>query len=189
MLSLSGISAGIDGAAAIRVVLLFLVTSPWLVRSWFPVNKFSDNYIKENEKSTPLVKLLYRIKKYQYVFYKHFVLHGLNISAALNNLHIAEDPHFRLFWLLLNASYVLEFFMQTLVKKKYMPQATMLQMQKVLMSASTLAALWVLQRVSVPVAVTSCLLNFVHRKHDVANTLGIALTVLALRYYAPTSLS
>ena len=30
-----------------------------------------------------LTSVLYRLKKYQYIFYKHFLLHGLNVSAAV----------------------------------------------------------------------------------------------------------
>jgi hypothetical protein len=173
----------IEGSLIIRWVLLFLVTSPWLCRSMFPVNKFSDNYMKDNDKSTALIKFLYRIKKYQYVFYKHFVLHGLNISVALNNDPVVDQSYFRLFWLLLNASYVLEFFLQTLVKKKYMRQDTMLQMQKVLMTASSLAAFWVLRHVNIPIALVSLVMNFINRKHDVMNTMLIATLAIAYKYY------
>lgn len=34
----------------LRVVLLFTVTSPWLFRHRFPINKFSDNYTKIDAK-------------------------------------------------------------------------------------------------------------------------------------------
>ena len=131
-----------------KLLLCLLATSPWLVRSWFPVNSFSANYSPGNTdpKSTWWVKILYRIKKYQYVFYKHFLLHGLNISLVLHDsvlpsgVGMAEWPAFRMYWLLLNTAYVMEFFLQTLVKKGHLKQQNMLQMQKLLMLASSIAA-------------------------------------------------
>jgi hypothetical protein len=152
-----------------RIFWALLVTSPWLIRKYFPVNHFSDNYTKIDEKSTDFIRLLYRIKKYQYVFYKHFLLHGLNLSVALYGYSIAEDRIFRLYWLLLNASYVLEFFLQSLVKKRYMSQFTMLSLQHLLMSASSFAAVSVLQLVDVRIAVASMLLNFSNRQQDMMN--------------------
>jgi hypothetical protein len=80
------------------------------------------------------------------VFYKNFILHGLNISLALCNLHrdlpppLAVSPSFRLFWLLLNTAYVMEFFLQTLVKKGHLQQQTMLAMQMLLMLTCSLSA-------------------------------------------------
>lgn len=66
-----------------KIVLYLLLTGTWLLRDKFPVNKFSDNYDKkENVKSTFLIKALYRIKKYQYVFYKHFIFFGLSLSMV-----------------------------------------------------------------------------------------------------------
>lgn len=66
----------------IKIAFLCLATAPWLIRQQFPVNKFSDNYTQNNDGT--LIAILYRLKKYQYVFYKHWLLHGLNITAALN---------------------------------------------------------------------------------------------------------
>ncbi len=66
-----------------KIILYLLLTGLWLFRDKFPVNKFSDNYNKkENVKSTFLIKTLYRIKKYQYVFYKHFIFFGLSLSMV-----------------------------------------------------------------------------------------------------------
>ena len=66
-----------------KIILYLLLTALWLVRDHFPVNKFSDNYTKkENVQSTLLIKALYRIKKYQYVFYKHFIFFGLSLSMV-----------------------------------------------------------------------------------------------------------
>lgn len=161
-----------------RIIYLLLVTSPWLLRNYFPINKFSDNYVKIDDKSTPLIRLLYRIKKYQYVFYKHFLLHGLNISVALNGYQIIDTMEFRLYWLLLNTSYTMEFFLQTLVKKRYMTQNWMLHLQKVLMLASSIAAYNVLLYVNVYVAIISMIFNFINRKHDVLNTLIISVGVI-----------
>lgn len=158
-----------------RLLLLLIVTLPWYFRSYFPINRFSDNYSQIDHQSTALVRFLYRIKKYQYVFYKHFILHGLNITVAVNSSPLASKRHFRLFWLLLNTSYVMEFFLQTLVKKRYMTQETMLALQKVLMLASTIAAANVLTEVNWLVCIISLALNFLHRKHDLLNTMIVAV--------------
>ena len=130
-----------------KLFLCLLATLPWLIRSRFPVNSFSANYSPNNTdpKSTWFVKILYRIKKYQYVFYKHFLLHGLNVSLVLQDSTssgpgFAEWPVFRMYWLLLNTAYVMEFFLQTLVKKGHLKQQSMLHMQKLLMLASSIAA-------------------------------------------------
>ena len=104
-----------------RIWLLLLVTSPWLLRDYFPVNKFSDSSKKTGE-TTEFVNFLNRVKKIQYVFYKHFLLHGLNISIAVFGEAISKKKHFRLYWMLLNTSYIMHFFLQTLVKKKLMSQ-------------------------------------------------------------------
>ncbi len=167
----------------LRVFALFLVTAPWWVRQYFPINRFSDNYKQIDEKSTTLIRILYRIKKYQYVFYKHFILHGLNITVAVRDLSITQSRGFRLFWLLLNLSYVMEFFLQTLVKKNYMTQANMLLLQKILMSAATLSSVSVLKVVNVPVALASLGLNFINRKHDVENTFVVAIAFLLFTIY------
>lgn len=188
-----------------RIAASLLITSPWLIRHHFPIHKFSDNYIKIDQKSSNLVRFLYRIKKYQYIFYKHFLLHGLNISLACYTLPMfmthnsSSDLHaikistianfnasasnavsvdvstfgsnrlFRLYWLLLNTSYVMEFFLQTLVKKKYLLQSTMLCLQQLLMFASTLAAIFVLGHVKLSIALLSCVMNLVNRKFDFLN--------------------
>jgi hypothetical protein len=161
-----------------RLSLLGLATIPWLVRDFFPVNKFSDNYTKIDEKSTWLIRAMYRVKKYQYVFYKHFLLHGLNISIALRGHNLSTDKLFRFYWLLLNTAYVMEFFMQTLVKKGYMLQNTMLVMQHILMAASSLVAIGALRNVNLLVAFISLILNFANRKHDVVNTAATACICL-----------
>lgn len=117
------------------------------------------------------------------VFYKHFLLHGLNVSAALappSRGALAAAPFFRHYWLLLNTSYVMEFFLQTLVKKRYMAQATMLRLQQLLMAASSAAALRVLRGVSLPLAALSLALNFMHRGHDFANTAVLVALAFAL---------
>ena len=137
------------------------------------MNHFSDNYNKIDEKSSSLIRVMYRIKKYQYVFYKHFLLHGLNITVALKAMNICDSEDFRWYWLLLNTSYVMEFFMQTLVKKNYMRQDVMLGMQVLLMSAASSKAFTVLSRVNPYVAVLSLVLNFAFRKFDVVNTVLI----------------
>jgi hypothetical protein len=70
---------------SMRLMLLALVTSPWLLRPWFPVHSFSHNYSKPGAADPrSLIGILYRLKKYQYVFYKHVLLHGLNVSVAIS---------------------------------------------------------------------------------------------------------
>jgi hypothetical protein len=182
-----------------RLALAVLCTAPWLVRGWFPVHPFSDNYLKHDARSTPLVRAMYRAKKvwcgrhnsffllryysnllthpvlpsrqYQYMFYKHALLHGLNVSVAMTGVCLSDAPVFRLYWLLLNAAYVLEFFLQTLVKKRHMTQNTMLGLQWLLMGACTAAAARVLPHVTPSVALLSLGLNLVARRRDVRNTL------------------
>ena len=167
----------------LRLLLSLVPTLPWLLRGLFPVNKFSDNYTKIDERSTPLVRLLYRIKKYQYVFYKHFLLHGLNISVAFFQLgELPNQQFFRLYWVSLNLSYVMEFFLQTLVKKKHMSQKTMLFLQKILMSEATLVAIYVLKRVNLIIALFSLALNFTNRKHDLFNHFVIVLTIIVVKF-------
>lgn len=165
----------------IRCVLLGGVTAAWLLRDRFPVNKFSDNYLLVDPRSTVLIRTLYRIKKYQYIFYKHFLLHGLNITVALSpQFDLFHGYVFRLYWLLLNTSYVMEFFLQTLVKKKYMKQSTLLVLQHVLMLASSIVAVIVLQHVNMYISASSLLLNFINRKHDFLNTLLVYLVAVIL---------
>jgi len=172
-----------DTSALYRWAAVLLATSPWLVRSRFPIHHFSDNYNKLDERSSGLVRLLYRVKKYQYVFYKHFLLHGLNISVALSGHDLPTETAFRMYWLLLNTAYVMEFFLQTLVKRRYMGQSTMLFLQKVLMLASTLAAFRVLQHINFILSLCSLVMNFMYRNQDVLNTMTILLLWIAIRSY------
>eukprot|EP01038_Epipyxis_sp_PR26KG_P017099 gene17099-23531_t len=143
-------SLQIESTLFLRLIsVLMIPTLPWLYRSNFPVHSFSDNYNKVDKKSNGFVRLLYRIKKYQYVFYKHFLYHGLNITLGLcgsigispSNKPFVFEPTFRTYWILLNTSYVMEFFLQTLVKKEFISQYFMLFMQQILMVASSIAAL------------------------------------------------
>lgn len=106
----------VPATMAAHLPLLVLVTLPWCWRHWFPINKFSDNYTKHDPGT--LIALMYRMKKYQYLLYKHCLLHGLNISVAVMTLSVgdvhgvqstcgngvASQPHFRLFWLCLNTA-------------------------------------------------------------------------------------
>ena len=131
-----------------KIMCGVLVTTPWLLRSSFPINKFQENYIL-GQNPWSLTSLMYRVKKYQYVFYKHVMLHGLNASLALPFLsenmymsienafpygfhdklssvdgaseegrkmevHMVNSDVFRLYWLCLNTSYVMEFFYRPL---------------------------------------------------------------------------
>jgi hypothetical protein len=182
-----------DDNASYRMSLLFLVTAPWLVRHWLPVSSFSHNWIKryqsENDDGRQISKseqevLLYRIKKAQYLFYKHVILHGVNISVATNSFGnttttiIPYSTSWRVFWILLNGSYVMEFFLQTMVKRHIIQQGTMLGLQRWLMASASIGAVVVLQQVSVGVCVISLVLNFTNRHHDLLNTMMIACVVL-----------
>ena len=165
-----------------RLVALWLVTAPWLVRNRFPVHSFSNNWKHDNESSTEI--LLYQIKKWQYVFYKHAVFHGINISVALcrnKQQVLVTSPSWRIFWLALYTSYVMEFFLQSLVKRGMLTQNSMIWLQRLLMTASTCAALVaVMPHLHVGICVVSMVLNFWNRRHDVLNTMILAVIAMKL---------
>ncbi len=142
-------SRAVSDSVPARAALCIAATALWLARGRVPVHSFSANYAPGGGGGGDgLVALLYRLKKYQYVFYKHFLLHGLNISLALapllehagvlmrplaapGDLGAAADAlaagsgYFRLYWLGLNTAYTMEFFLQTFVKRGYMTQVRM----------------------------------------------------------------
>ena len=181
-----------------RLTLLWLVTSPWLVRQWVPVHSFSDNW-KVNEERTGLEIILYRIKKAQYLFYKHVILHGINIYMVITTASTPSDsspPYslsWRIFWLLLNTSYVMEFFLQSLVKRQtIINQSTMLWLQRLLMTSASTGAMVVLWQLSMrngcrelwllpTISLASMTLNFTNRHHDVLNTLTVATIAIIFR--------
>lgn len=189
----------------LRLILLWLVTSPWFVRRRLPIHSFSDNWkiylTLQNAQRTELEIILYRIKKAQYLFYKHVVLHGLNIYMAVATISTADGlmsmpPYclsWRVFWLLLNTSYVMEFFLQSLVKRRtIIRQSTMLWLQRWLMTCATIGASVVLWQLSVgqggedtwllPTAsIASLCLNFISRHHDVLNTMAVATIAMKLK--------
>jgi hypothetical protein len=169
-----------------RLALAAAVSGVWLARGRFPVHSFSANYSagRLDPRSAPPVRRMYRVKKLQYVFYKHCLLHGLNFSAALSaeRLQLASSPRFRVYWLLLNTSYVMEFFLQTLVKKGFLSQVQLLWAQRVLMLASSLAALHPLRHVQPLLAAASLGLNFAHRHHEVQNCLLLLGAAGGLEY-------
>ena len=142
----------------------------------------------EGDKNVSSINRMYRIKKWQYVFYKHVILHGLNISMAFPQ---SSDSYYdqvlpitfqwRVFWLALNASYVMEFFLQSLVKRKVLSHGLMITLQWLLMVSSSLAAIGaVLGRIRYEAVVVSLLLNFLNRHHDVCNTMITYLVVGAM---------
>ena len=167
----------------VRLVLLFIVTSPWGVRHLFPVNSFSDNYTKYGTSAKSTTGILYRLKKYQYIFYKHFMLHGLNVSIAVSGFDITSTFYWRVYWLGLNIAYVMEFFMQTLVKRRIICQSWMLCMNVFLMISSSLAAFPVMRNVNFPAALLSLVLNFINRKRDCFNVAVTTVFVLSILYY------
>jgi len=142
-----------------------------------------------------LEKLLYQIKKWQYIFYKHVILHGLNLSVAFpssttttiitTTLPFTLSKTWRFFWICLNTSYVMEFFMQTLVKRHVLSQSTMLWLQRLLIACSSIAAILVLPEVRLRPGVVFCsvVLNFVNRGHDVFNT--VVIGGIVVRFILP----
>ena len=180
-----------------RLAAVWLVTAPWLCRHLFPVNSFSANWIKNREmngkKGKPgigkqnswLETKLYQIKKWQYVFYKHTILHGLNISVAFpaksavsesEAIPLPLSSSWRIFWVCLNSSYVFEFYLQSLVKRRFISQRSMLALQRVLMTASSISALLAVKGVVRPeVCVMSVIMNLANRGHDVLNVLSVSL--------------
>ncbi len=174
--------------APARVAMALLATMPWRLRARFPVNSFSKNYSQPGRGGkTPLIRALYRLKKYQYLLYKHALLHGLNASVAVTGwaaprapAGLANAAHFRLYWLCLNTAYVMEFFMQTLVKRGYLEQTCMLLLQQLLMLVSTSAAVQVLEAVRLVPALLSLGLNFARRGHEVSNMGAVVLAAWLL---------
>ena len=233
---------------AIQLVLLWVVTSPWLVRHRWPVSSFSDNWnLQEQKQKQSTEELaeqpqrrrqrtnesvrsnkaalspsrgsnddeiwLYKIKKGQYVFYKHCILHGVNIAVAVASVSssvstvgtakaqqgssviydcIPYSKSWRVFWMLLNTSYVMEFFLQTLVKRHIIYQMTMLRLQRLLMTAASLGsvvvvAYYITQPMQMWTVLLSVALNFVHRHHDVSNTLLIGVLATSINAVAAIS--
>ena len=186
---------------ALRLGCGWLTAAPWLLRHRFPVNSFSANWRATRQReerqerqqeqagtkalgrtSTPtrLVRRMYMLKKGQYLLYKHVLLHGLNASLAVDGAAaFASERHFRQYWLCLNTAYVLEFFMQTLVKRRYMAQWWMLLLQQTLMLVSTVAALQVLANVKPLVCALSFGLNFARRGREVSNGVIVLAAALA----------
>jgi hypothetical protein len=165
-------AARLGGALAVQAV--------WLARGYFPVNRFSDNYKQHDPHSSAFIRSLYRMKKWQYVFLKHALLFGLDVGVAASAMDgWAQSRGFRLYWLLLNASFVLEFFLQTLVRRGRLSHADMLRLQLVLMSAASIAVIPVLYSVHFAAAAASLALNFAHRKHDFANSCAVIAALVA----------
>ena len=176
----------------LKIICLWLVTSPWHLRKWFPVHSFSSNwkYNNNSNKKQDIEIILYKIKKWQYIFYKHVILHGINISMILsqydtnNNIStmIPYSTSWRIFWVALNSSYVMEFLLQTLVKRHVLSQRNMMVLQLLLIVSSSIASIdaVLLGIVRWDVAMLSVFLNFVNRGFDVLNTLGIAILFLVI---------
>ena len=137
-----------------------------------------------NAVSSSRVRRLYRLKKAQYVFLKHVLQHGLNAGVVVAATRASSSPSspssladtlfFRAYWLTLNTAFVMEFFMQTLVKKNKLSQRTMLRANKTLMFTSSLAAAFVVAKASLVAAATSCALNVLSPARE-ARTVALAL--------------
>jgi hypothetical protein len=152
---------------AMRCAGALAATSIWWTRSAYPVNSFSSNY---SAGMPDIESVLYRMKKWQYVLYKTVLLHGLNVSLAVRPVDLPSTLAWKMYWLLLNAAYVLEFFLQTLVKRKYIAQSSMLLMNQTLMVISTVAVLPILRSAVVPTAAfVAFALNFLNRKREMVN--------------------
>eukprot|EP00946_MAST-07B_sp_MAST-7B-sp1_P002613 g2613.t1 len=172
-----------------RVSGLALVTSPWLCRGWFPVNRFSDNYRDEGGDIVAVLsttRVMYAVKKAQYLAYKHFLFHGMNIYVAMLATRerlergVALDHRFRQYWMLLNVSYVMEFFLQTLVRRGVVSQGFMLTLQMILMAGASMSIFTIdFGMPWVAVAIVSLIMNFANRGHDIINTFGIAMATAA----------
>jgi hypothetical protein len=176
---------------------LLIVTAPWLLRHYFPVHSFSQNWKgshpQSHERSSRLETALYRVKKAQYLFYKHVVLHGVNLAVALpqppqaNGTTTEEagplvtQQSWRIFWLCLNAAYAMEFFLQSLVRRHVLRQSTMLWWNRLLMVVSSAAAVpAILGTVRWELCLGSLVLNICHRHYDVLNTMGLASLAIVL---------
>ena len=185
LLATNTTTAAADTSHHPRALGLVLVTMPWIMRrQCFPVNSFSDNWTKTpvNQRSG-VETWMYRFKKSQYLFYKHVILHGWNITIFLRQTQSPSPPPlspdhaqvWRIFWLCLNTSYVMEFFLQSLVRRRVLSQTVMLAANRWLMLISSVAAVQaVLQHVRWDVCALSLTLNFLNRYHDVTNTLALA---------------
>lgn len=185
---------GVPLPEALRLPSVLFVQSIWLLRSRFPVNRFSDNYKQNDPQSSSVIRLLYRLKKWQYVFLKHALIFGLNVGVALrrdyfNVGRFALSPSFRLYWLLLNASFVFEFFLQTLVRRHLLTHQDMLRLQMLQMLSASLAVIRVLGSVHIGAAAASVLLNFIHRKHDFMNSCGVVIVMLVIAGSLPLHIS
>ena len=126
--SVGGLGAGGSARRWLPIALSMVTALPWHWRGSFPVHSFSANYAGRGRSKTgggagagagtALTRALYRIKKWQYVFYKHFLLHGLNASVALDLAFNASSAPpliyaaaFRSYWVALNTSYVVRIYM------------------------------------------------------------------------------
>lgn len=139
------------------------------------------------------INRMYQIKKWQYVFYKHVILHGLNISVAFPNCNVQDDHdspltplpltmQWRIFWLALNASYAMEFFLQSMVKRGVLSQRLMMLLNGLLMASSSVAAVGaVFGNVRWEAALISLVLNFGNRHHDILNTMVTGCVVANIR--------
>ena len=184
-------SADLPSRVGARASVVLLVTAPWLLRGQFPVNKFSDNYSRGGgggAGASSTVAAMYRIKKGQYLLYKHALLHALNATAAARQgVHLVVRPCFRGYWLALNTAYVMEFYLQTLVKRRRLAQAHMLLLNGLLMLASTIFALELLStHVCLPVALASLGLNFVRRHHEMTNMCACLVLAVVLTHHGRT---
>lgn len=175
-------STSISSKPILLSIIFVLQSTIWLFRDYFPTHSFMENYKNQiaNNNREKFILFLYRMKKWQFVFYKHFLLHGLTITTFLNliqnefEISFLNQTYFQVYWLTLNTSYVMEFFLQTLVKVGRLKQTNMLQLQLILMTSASLSAFQVLRSVNIFIALFSLILNFQRRKRDFSNSMIVA---------------
>lgn len=154
---------------------------PWIWRDRFPTHSFSANYsgMSIDPKSTPWTRFLYRVKKWQFVALKHYLQNALLLVVTFfltsSPSSSSRPPHslsFRLHFMFVSTSFVMEFFMQSLVRASMLSQTSMLALHVLLMTGASLAAANALFFFAIPLMMWGTLsmcINFANRKHDPFN--------------------
>ena len=106
----------------------------------------------------------------KYIYWSNFLKNE-------NDLPLPLTTEWRIFWIALNTSYVMEFFLNSLVKRGVLSQRYMMILNGLLMCSASLAAICAVNSVRLEAAVLSLLFNFGNRGHDVINTLVVGCIV------------
>ena len=99
------------------------------------------------------------------------------LNENIDTDHLPLTTEWSIFWIALNTSYVMEFFLNSLVKRGVLSQRYMMILNGLLMCSASLAAICAVNSVRLEAAVLSLLFNFGNRGHDVINTLIVACIV------------